>query len=344
MGNTTTYGPQMLALRDKAIALGVCDEDTHWFLPLAPQPAIANVRAQQQALADQYPAIFTAYSFTPTYQPDMVHFDEPGQEAQGNALYNAVNNTTTPPVSGSGGSGGAGTFKLQSGYDGRNKLTVVAQGALASTTGGFTMFNKVTPKFIGSSFGPEYYIYSAGDLASSGANDESVSVEILSNGQVRVRVKLNSGVDTSNILTGQGGPIVLAANSIYRTITTVAQPTGQVIVTVYIEGVAYPFTYTGTLNHPTSPVTYGGILVNGSASAFPYSLIGDQGQLGFVNRVLSASEAQALTAADLVMTQAQYTATDVPIYSLGLTETATSGLAENLADLDHPLMVVRYAS
>lgn len=325
---------------------GLITADTKLLIPLGYRAADVNgttgLRAKQDALYQTDPTRFFKIDLGQQPTIDGTHLNSIGQINMGNAIYNYVHATTTPPATGNGGSGNVGTYPLKSGYDNNTKLIVVASGAATSYANGFTMFSKVTPKFIGSQYTPESYIYSGGDLASSGSDDESVSVSLLDSGQVRVRVKTSLKVDTSAILKAQdGSPVVLVPNATYRFITIVSEANGQVLVKVYINGVEYSFTYGGTLNKPTSPVTFGSILVGKSATAYPYALIGDQEQLGFINRAYSASEVASLDVAGLVLTKTQYEMAEVAVYAPGPTETATSTTTANLADTNHNLLVTR---
>lgn len=329
------YSAQMLQLRQNFIAQGIGTAATKWYLPLAPQASAAGARAKQQQLAADHPDIFTAYSFTTGYLPDNVHFNQPGQVNQGNALYNLANNTTTPPDNGSGGDGGIGTFALRSGTNGNQRLAAIATGSAATIANGFTAFAKVTPEVLGGGNQDPQYIISLGDLG----GDESSSFYFAADATARLRIKLASGyVSPERTLSG----LTTAANSTYRVVMVGYEQSGTAYLTMYINGTAYPFSFAGSFNRNTAPAVFGGITVNGSASAFPQNILGVLSQMGFINRAYSASEVAALDAADLVLTQAQYEAAEVAIYAPGPTQTATSLSTANLADTAHPLTVDRH--
>lgn len=246
--------------------------------------------------------------------------------AKVNEVIAAYNNT---PGAGDGGSGGIGTFPLKSGYDGQQKLGLFGTGIPTTTANGFTQGAKFTIV----SLNTLQYLFANGDL---GTGDEGASVYCQSDGGLNFRYKLE-GV---NVATAPVG-LTLQPNAAYRMVFVVKESGGNVTLTLYVENSIYPLTVAGTLHKNSPPTVFSGAYVNGAP--FNATIIGLIEKADYVNRPYSTSEAQALIAADMVVTQTQYQATETVLYAPGLTETATSTTTANLADMNNPLQVVRFS-
>lgn len=292
-----------------------------------------------------YPALFntiknkvnelaTAMSISPLTLNAVLNQGSPASDlntmvAKVNELVNYVNGTANP---GDGGSGGTGTFPLKSGYDDNPKLMAYTTSAAVSLANGFTM----AARFTLNTFNSLQYFFCNGNLDTT---DEIASVFCQSDGVLRFRYRLEGG----QVATAPVGLTITAPTdgaTQYDMLFKASEAGGNVTFNLNVNGAGYPLTVAGVLHKTVTAVCFGGVYVTGQPFNAPP--IGLLERMSYINHALSDSETLALRTANLVPTQDQLQAGGYPIYAPGPTTTASSLTTENLADMAHPLTVVRF--
>jgi hypothetical protein len=271
------------------------------------------------------------------------HLTSDGQKALGNKDYNIMFNTTTPPE-GDSGSGNVGTYAIESGYSNFGNVLVSAQdnGTLVGT--GFRMAAKIIPRYLGEGFNIQG-VMSKGIVGGDGSK-ETLSMEILPNGELRVRLKLQGDGNYKffKLANSDGTSILLQAANSYKIIADASQvDANNVLISIYLNGVAYDFPFTGKLQDSPDVVSFASWVTGpGNTDNALQTLLGQVQQMSYDNKSYTQAQNIAFNNAGLEMIPAKYGDGITKIYAPGFLVTPTSGTTINQANSANPLQVLRY--